>query len=31
MYSDYKFDLMYLKHVFMHWYVGEGIEEVCFE
>ena len=24
---DHKFDLMYVKHSFVHWYVGEGIEE----
>ena len=24
---DCKFDLMYAKHVFVHWYVGEGMEE----
>ena len=27
--SDYKFDLMYSKRAFVHWYVGEGMEEVC--
>ncbi len=27
---DYKFDLMYSKRAFVHWYVGEGMEEVCF-
>jgi tubulin alpha len=21
---DHKFDLMYVKHAFVHWYVGEG-------
>lgn len=24
---DHKFDLMYTKHAFDHWYVGEGMEE----
>jgi tubulin alpha len=24
---DHKFDLMYLKRAFVHWYVGEGMEE----
>merc|ERR1712098_757769 len=24
---DYKFDLMYNKRAFIHWYVGEGMEE----
>ncbi|XP_044727445.1 tubulin alpha-8 chain-like [Chrysoperla carnea] len=24
---DYKFDLMYAKRAFIHWYVGEGMEE----
>ena len=24
---DSKFDLMYAKHAFVHWYVGEGMEE----
>ena len=24
---DYKFDLMYQKRAFVHWYVGEGMEE----
>lgn len=24
---DYKFDLMYNKRAFVHWYVGEGMEE----
>lgn len=24
---DYKFDLMYRKRAFVHWYVGEGMEE----
>lgn len=24
---DYKFDLMYAKRAFVHWYVGEGMEE----
>jgi tubulin alpha len=23
----YKFDLMYSKHAFVHWYVGENMEE----
>lgn len=27
---DYKFDLMYSKRAFVHWYVGEGMEEVTF-
>ena len=27
---DHKFDLMYAKRAFVHWYVGEGMEEVCF-
>ena len=29
MYSriDHKFDLMYAKRAFVHWYVGEGMEE----
>lgn len=27
-FSDYKFDLMYAKRAFVHWYVGEGMEEV---
>lgn len=27
--TDYKFDLMYSKRAFVHWYVGEGMEEVC--
>ena len=26
-YADYKFDLMYSKRAFVHWYVGEGMEE----
>jgi hypothetical protein len=26
--ADYKFDLMYSKRAFVHWYVGEGMEEV---
>lgn len=30
-FSDYKFDLMYSKRAFVHWYVGEGMEEVRFE
>ncbi|XP_048963784.1 tubulin alpha chain-like [Canis lupus dingo] len=24
---DHKFDLMYAKHAFVHWYVGESMEE----
>ena len=24
---DHNFDLMYAKHAFVHWYVGEGMEE----
>ena len=24
---DHKFDLMYTKRAFVHWYVGEGVEE----
>ncbi|XP_010841517.1 PREDICTED: tubulin alpha chain-like [Bison bison bison] len=24
---DHKFDLMYANHAFVHWYVGEGMEE----
>ena len=24
---DQKFDLIYAKHAFVHWYVGEGMEE----
>ena len=24
---DYKFDLMYAKRAFVHWYVGEGMKE----
>ena len=24
---DYKFNLMYAKRAFMHWYVSEGMEE----
>ena len=24
---DHKFDLMYNKRAFVHWYVGEGMEE----
>ena len=24
---DYKFDLLYAKRAFVHWYVGEGMEE----
>lgn len=26
--SDHKFDLLYSKRAFVHWYVGEGMEEV---
>ncbi len=26
--TDYKFDLLYSKRAFVHWYVGEGMEEV---
>ncbi|KAG6499036.1 hypothetical protein ZIOFF_038792 [Zingiber officinale] len=25
--SDHKFDFMYAKRAFVHWYVGEGMEE----
>jgi len=25
--SDHKFDLLYSKRAFVHWYVGEGMEE----
>merc|ERR1711924_473063 len=25
---DHKFDLMYAKRAFVHWYVGEGMEDV---
>ena len=25
--QDHKFDLMYAKRAFVHWYVGEGMEE----
>lgn len=29
---DYKFDLMFAKRAFVHWYVGEGMEEgECFD
>lgn len=28
---DYKFDLMYAKRAFVHWYVGEGMEEAEFQ
>ena len=28
---DYKFDLMYAKRAFVHWYVGEGMEEGEFQ
>ena len=24
---DHKFDMMYAKRAFVHWYVGEGMEE----
>ena len=24
---DHKFDIMYAKRAFVHWYVGEGMEE----
>ena len=24
---DFKFDIMYAKRAFVHWYVGEGMEE----
>ncbi|XP_042483099.1 tubulin alpha chain-like [Macadamia integrifolia] len=24
---DHKFDLIYAKHAFVHWYVGKGMEE----
>ena len=27
---DHKFDLMYAKRAFVHWYVGEGMEEGVF-
>ena len=27
---DHKFDLLYSKRAFVHWYVGEGMEEVSF-
>lgn len=27
---DHKFDLMYSKRAFVHWYVGEGMEEVSY-
>ena len=30
LFLDYKFDLMYSKRAFVHWYVGEGMEEVTF-
>ena len=26
-FADHKFDLMYSKRAFVHWYVGEGMEE----
>ena len=28
--NDYGFDLMYAKRAFVHWYVGEGMEEEYF-
>ena len=28
---DHKFDLMYAKRAFVHWYVGEGLDEGFFE
>lgn len=28
---DHKFDLLYAKNAFVHWYVGEGMEEGEFE
>ncbi len=27
---DHKFDLMYAKRAFVHWYMGEGMEEAEF-
>lgn len=27
---DYKFDRMYAKRAFVHWYVGEGLDEGFF-
>ena len=24
---DHKYDLVYTKHAFVHWYIGEGMEE----
>lgn len=27
---NYKFDLMYAKRAFVHWFVGEGMEEYEF-
>ena len=28
--TDHKFDLMFAKKAFVHWYVGEGMEEAEF-
>ena len=28
---DHKFDLMYIKRAFVHWFVGEGMEEGEFQ
>ena len=28
---DHKFDLMYSKRAFVHWYIGEGMEEGEFQ
>jgi tubulin alpha len=25
--ADHKFDMLYAKRAFVHWYVGEGMEE----